>query len=267
MGRFLSTGSSGGSLSHAVNAQLNAIRLVDGSGTMREFRRSDDPDDPFFAAGVSMGLLGIITSVTFQCVPTFNIAGEETTSGYDECAFDQFSPEGEATKPTMAEFFRTAEYGRGMWWPQKRIEKIVVWQAKRSEGEPEEPFPLPYKEFPTVLGSTKPANFAVGVLMRLLDGLNPPGPKTRLGRAFNTVVLRPLFYVAAKLFLGSSSEPFRDTWGSGLPMDNRVDYKWTPTDFSEMWVPVSKTQEAMRALRDHYVASDLSKIGTYSVEI
>jgi hypothetical protein len=50
-------------------------------------------------------------------------------------------------------------------------------------------------------------------------------------------------------------------------MDNRVDYNWMPTEFSEMWVPVEKTQEVMRALRDHYEQRDISQVGTYSVEV
>src|SRR5215475_1619466 len=75
VGGFMSTGSAGTSLHQAVGRQVVAIRLVDGLGEIHEYRQSDNFDDPFYAAGVSMGLLGIITSVTFQCVDRFAIQG------------------------------------------------------------------------------------------------------------------------------------------------------------------------------------------------
>jgi hypothetical protein len=65
----------------------------------------------------------------------------------------------------------------------------------------------------------------------------------------------------------SGAQEFREAWLDGIPMDNRVDYKWTPTEFSEMWVPVAKTQEVMRRIRDHFRRGDLNKVGIYCVEI
>jgi hypothetical protein len=43
------------------DAAVVAIELVDGTGKRHKFTRSDDDDNEFFAAGVSMGLLGVIT--------------------------------------------------------------------------------------------------------------------------------------------------------------------------------------------------------------
>src|SRR4051812_24441761 len=63
VGGFMSTGSAGTSLHQAVGRQVLAIRLVDGLGNIQEYHKADDLDDPFYAAGVSMGLLGVITSV------------------------------------------------------------------------------------------------------------------------------------------------------------------------------------------------------------
>jgi hypothetical protein len=219
-----------------------------------------------------MGLLGVITSVTFQCEPEFNIEGREITHRYGDAEYELFAPVGAASRPTLTDFFKTVEYGRGMWWPQRGIEKIVLWQARRIAGEPQKPFPKRYNEFPAVLGSTLPANVFVGLMMRFfgLMHLNPPPPRTLVGRLVNRWLLQPLFRLLANAFLVSGikgEQRFRENWGDGLPMDNRVDYNWTPTEFSEMWVPVDRTQEVMSALREHYDRSDISKVGTYSVEI
>jgi hypothetical protein len=269
MGGFLGTGSSGGSLKHSLNAAIVQLELLDGLGNKRTFRRSDNDDDPFFAVGVSLGLLGVITSVIFQCEPTFNVGGKEITTGYGDCAYDLFGEVG-STWPTLQDFFLHTEYGRCMWWPQRGIRKMVVWQASRLTGEPEKPFPKRYNEFPEFPpGSTWLCNMLVGVLMRFFKRLNPPPARTVPGTVIDTL-LKPVFTCLANLFLASGaagSQKFREAWCDALPMDNRVDYFWTPTEFSEMWVPVEKTQAVMRALRDHYERSDLTQVGTYSVEI
>lgn len=270
MGGFLSTGSSGGSLQYSLSAAIVAIELIDGSGNHREFRRSEDDDDPFFAVGVSMGLLGVITSVTFQCEPTFNIEGTETTTSYERCAYELFSAKA-SNKPTLAEFFRTGEYGRCMWWPQNGIRKIIIWQASRLKGAPKEPFPQPYHEFLAFPGkSTRIFNTVIGMLMWTFRGLNPPGPKSRVGRLFNSIVVARLFTLMARIFMAGAITPpqeFREAWGDGLPMDNRVDYNWMPTEFSEMWVPVDQTMQVMETLRDYYKRNPISKVGNYTVEI
>jgi FAD/FMN-containing dehydrogenase len=49
---------------HSAGELVMKIRLMDGTGTVHEFSRSDDRDSAFYAAGVSMGLLGVITCVT-----------------------------------------------------------------------------------------------------------------------------------------------------------------------------------------------------------
>ena len=90
VGGFLSTGSSGGSLKYAFDEMLLRVQIVNGKGELVTFSKSDDLTDPFYAAGVSMGLLGVIVSATFQCVPTFDIIGSETITTVDNCAIDLF---------------------------------------------------------------------------------------------------------------------------------------------------------------------------------
>jgi hypothetical protein len=267
MGGFLSTGSSGGSLQYSLLNAIVSIKLIDGTGIPHEFQRTDDEDDLFYAVGVSMGLLGIITSVTFQCINTFNIAGTETTSGYIDCNLDLFGS-GDDGRPSAASFFKKAEYSRMMWWPQKGIEEILVWEAERIAVSPD--FKAkPYHEFTPVFGSERPAQIAAGILFRLYSFINPPGPSTLLGR-ITASILKPLFPIIVNLFLASEAkgpQKFQDDWGGGIPMDNRVDYTLIPVQFSELWIPVAKAPEVMTKIRDHFRSHDITQIGTFTVEV
>ncbi len=268
VGGFLSTGSSGGSLDHSLGDQLEALTIIDGKGDRQELKRSDDLDDRFYGAAVSMGLLGILTSATFKCVPSFNVTGQEATSSYEKCAIDLFG-DGDADKRSLERFFRETEYSRCMWWPQKGVRRIVVWKAKKLPGTPPKPFPKPYHELPIILGSTKPAQIAAGIFMRIVGILNPPGPCSFFGKLIRSLI-RPLYFAGANYFLASSvlgPQEFSDVWHRGIPMDNGVDFKWMPTEFLEMWIPISRTKEVMRKLHRHYKFSDIARTGTYCVEI
>jgi L-gulonolactone oxidase len=56
-----------------VSAQIAAVELVDGSGTLRRL----DSGDELAAAQCSVGALGVVTAVTLQCVPAFNLRSTE----------------------------------------------------------------------------------------------------------------------------------------------------------------------------------------------
>nr|WP_244409101.1 D-arabinono-1,4-lactone oxidase [Stackebrandtia nassauensis] len=66
---------------HGTGAKLNGIaaaivgaRLVDGTGTVRDF----GPEDPELAAvALGLGALGVVTDLTIQCVPAFRLLAEE----------------------------------------------------------------------------------------------------------------------------------------------------------------------------------------------
>lgn len=131
---FMSTGSSGGSLTYSFDKNLTRVRLIDGTGRIWDLRR-DDPDpavrDMFFAAGVSMGLLGVISRVWLRVGPDFNIYGTQVTSPTAQAGIDFFGLKN--GDPSLPEFFRRAPYTRMMWWPQSGFDRISVWQAARTE--------------------------------------------------------------------------------------------------------------------------------------
>jgi hypothetical protein len=131
VGGFVSTGSSGGSLHDSFGEAIIALTLIDGTGKKHQVTRAGK-EDLFFAAGVSMGLLGIITEVTFRLVKKFDIKGEQTTTTVAGCEVDLFGPGGNG-KPSLQEFLIKTPYTRLMWWPQNGVERMVIWKAHQMQ--------------------------------------------------------------------------------------------------------------------------------------
>jgi hypothetical protein len=52
------------------------------------------------------------------------------------------------------------------------------------------------------------------------------------------------------LFVEDGEKAFRDRWHLALPMDNQLDDRLWPTLFSELWVPLERAGEVMRAIRE-----------------
>jgi hypothetical protein len=142
---FTATGSSGGSLQFSVNQNLHAFRVIDGTGEVYEVSKDDADPDLFYSMSPNMGLLGIVSKITFQCVPTFNISGQEAVSTTQDCAIDLFG-DGTGEKPSLEQFFRGTEYARLEWWPQRGGERVLVWQCQQMK--PQLGFiPTRYEEF------------------------------------------------------------------------------------------------------------------------
>ena len=140
VGGFLSTGSSGGSLRYSFEQAIRGFTFVDGTGQAHAV--SNMPGDDLYAAlGVSMGLLGVITSVDIEPVPRFAIKGQESTTDIDKAAFDLFEP----GPGGLEAFLRANDYCRIMWWPQPRVNKLVTWTAQRIPLEAGF-IPKPYRE-------------------------------------------------------------------------------------------------------------------------
>lgn len=138
VGGFLMTGSAGGSVRHALHDDVLALELVDGTGAVHVFERdaaSPDSRERFFAAAVSMGLLGVLTRVKLRAGPTFNVAGAEDTTPFTEAACD-FEGPGGAGKPSFADYLRREDYARVLWWPQHGFERVQIWHATRKPVEP-----------------------------------------------------------------------------------------------------------------------------------
>jgi hypothetical protein len=169
VGGFLSTGSSGGSRQFSIHDAIVMIRFVDGTGAVHEVAR-DDVDavrrDLFDAVSVSMGLLGVITRVWIELVPTYDVFGTQVTTATSDAAIDFFDERPD--RPSYADFLLKAPYARLMWWPQHDFDRMVVWQATRQA-----PFPgFEHKPYLQLGRAAKVTSLAGSLLYALIGNLD-----------------------------------------------------------------------------------------------
>jgi hypothetical protein len=314
---FTATGSSGGSVRFSSNANLHGFRVIDGTGAVHELTR-DDPE--FFAMAPSLGLMGVVSTITFECAELFAIEGQEAVEAVGDCSIDLFGAGGDG-RPTLERFLRDTDFARLEWWPQRGVERVVAWQAKRIE--PPAGFePRPYKRFAQ---SPEASQHVIGILFAILGNLDDLSKAKRaleddfdqlkrslehapalhglgaVGRVLAKVlgaavelgvdaaitVLEPaaplirrelpeFFPKLMRVFipLDGDKGPQRFTdWGwRGLPMDNAASDILVPTEFTEAWIPIGRTQQAMALLHRHFTEPDedteaYRRTGTYVWEL
>jgi hypothetical protein len=227
---FISTGSSGGSLNHSFGSSIIGISIINGKGNEEELTRagSEDEKNKFFAAGVSMGLLGIITHVTFKLEKNYYIYGSQIctlTAPLDPdyqkgCPIDLFCSDTRPDVPNLYEYFINsnnydADYSRLYWWPQEKVNRLVIWKAKRTEVKDLAGFdkPIqPYKELPEFFGSQIPAQILANLAYIVLNILYLSD-----NDSFKEIAAYILSF-----FNGVSLQSFQDIWYNGLPMDDNV---------------------------------------------
>ncbi len=285
VGGFISTGSSGGSMLHSFDECIVSIRLVDGTGKLREFKRSDNPDDPFFGVVVSMGLMGVITSVTLQCVPAYFVSGTESTTFLNDCAYD-FLGNGTKKKPDVVQFLSKTEFTRTMWWPFKTLNRVVVWQAKKlppkKGGIPRKPY---RSIFPSMGGSTMASEQFASMGFNLIAtwpmwfyamlGNKTPQQVPLIGllqsmieKAFPSVYP---FLINLFMPINNADRPaktFTDSWYQALPMD-QVEFSNNLFNlaYTEMWMPVEKAQQILSAMQNLYTQKGYAATGFFTTEI
>jgi hypothetical protein len=242
-------------------------------GEVHEVSEAHDPD-LFYAAGVSMGLLGVICAVRFQCVPRFDIIGQESTREVADTAIDFFG-QGFPGKPPLAQFLRSTEHVRLMWWPQEGVQRMVVWQGRTMEpadytGETGPQGHLrakPYEEFPLIMGKPNAAEWLGSTFFDLIRYWNAPGPQGDLTRAALHLTLAPFIKLFASDDGNKGPQRFWEAWLNALPMDNAASDKLLPTRFTEMWFSIQNTAEVMARLRDHFNRVGFPATGPYACEI
>jgi hypothetical protein len=323
---FTATGSSGGSLKFTSNKNLHGFRVIDGTGEIHDLSREDTDPDAFYAMSPNLGLLGVVSAITFECTDLFAIDGQEAVTMTGDCAVDLFG-DGTGDRPALEQFLRDTDFARLEWWPQRGIDRVLNWQSRRFAPGPGFQ-PSPYERFVdspeasqhliaivfTILGNldhlsrAKPKledNFDElrGVLERLsaARGLGAAGKALAdfLSHAiefgvdaaitflepFAPLIKRsvPDFYPAlVKLFIPLDAdksgpqrgEPQRfEDWGwSGLPMDNQASDELVPTEFTEAWVPLPRTQQVMQLLNGYFTGPHdaheaYERTGTYAWEL
>ncbi|MEN0054289.1 MAG: D-arabinono-1,4-lactone oxidase [Mucilaginibacter sp.] len=141
---FLMTGSSGGSLMYSIDENIIGLSIIDGLGQCKWF---DKTDEEFGALVLSLGLLGVVSKVRVQLTPIFNIYGQQITypTKPADCPIDLFGS-GTPGKPSFENFLKATPYTRVLWWPQEKVERVVIWEASRGTAMPVFD-PVPYEEF------------------------------------------------------------------------------------------------------------------------
>ena len=322
---FTATGSAGGSLQFSANRNLWGFRIVDGRGEVHEVTLDDADPDLFHAMCPNLGLLGVISTITFKCVDTFAIRGEEAVTTIGTSPVDLFG-NGSPDRPSLERFLRDTQFARVNWWPQRDADRVLTWQAERIPTEPGLK-PKPYTQFGddpqtqqhligilyTIIGNLGDLSRARAKLEDDFDELQSVlallGRKDLgkvgelLGKVLGVAIefgvdaaitllepaaeliereLPDFFPKLVALFVPLDAgkegdergkpQSFQDWGWHGLPMDNQADDVLVPTEFTEAWVPLSRTGETMRLLRDYFAApSDgaeaLARTGTYAWEL
>jgi D-arabinono-1,4-lactone oxidase len=290
---FTATGSSGGSLQNTSNRNLHGFRVVDGTGEVHEFTREDADLDGFHSMMPSLGLLGVVTAITFECTDLFAIEGSEAVTTVEGGPED------------VERFLKDAEFARLEWWPQRGAERMLTWQAARMQEIPEDFEPSPYKRF---AGSPAAAEHAIAILFTILGNLDDlKAARRKLEDDFDEIrqglealkIAKDLGFVghalaafAATALEGSidlaiialglvkdrvrdgipdfypklidafipldkhGPQRFTDYGWSGLPMDNQASDALLPTEFTEAWVPLGRTREVLELLRTYFSDPD-----------
>jgi D-arabinono-1,4-lactone oxidase len=284
VGGFIATGSSGGATKYSFEDSILSVDIVhtdDNGAKVSTFTRpSDDSDDPFYGvAFVNLGLMGIIVSATFQCIPSFNISGNELTTFYDGCEIDLFG-DGSGSKPNLEAFFQKPKYSRLMWWPQSSVQKMVVWQADRVDAfnNWQNFKSVPYKEVPYIFNSPNLAEKAAGLIFsflgkwpKWLEDLFGNNEKTeeeikKFAKKLNPILIKYILKIFEPVSINHPKpQIFTDIWWNGLPMDNQMSDELFPVWFTELWIPLNHTQQVMNDLKAFYEDSDHS--ATFSCEI
>ncbi|HEY6695856.1 MAG TPA: hypothetical protein VI006_23585 [Solirubrobacteraceae bacterium] len=164
---FTATGSSGGSLQYTSNRNLHGFRVIDGRGEIHEVSSDDADQDGFNATSPSLGLLGVISKITFECTDLFAIDGQEFVTTVAGGPVDLFG-EGSNGRQSLEQFLRYTDFARLEWWPQRGADRLLTWQAKRMPVPPDFK-PRPYKRFE---GGPEESEQMIAILFTILGNLD-----------------------------------------------------------------------------------------------
>jgi len=120
----LATGTHGSGLKHrSLSAQIEYLRIITASGEVLEinsdvvWRIGNNEVNLWDAASISLGMLGIVTAVTFRCEPLFYLKSEESVIEFDEFI------------ERMDDYARRYEYFKAWWFPH--TDKVYLFKTAR----------------------------------------------------------------------------------------------------------------------------------------
>jgi len=162
---FTAMGCAGGTLYHDYYQCVHSLRIVDGRGNIQVFYRptyEQDPEykHPYWGVVVSMGLMGVISEITYDLRKTYNVlgsqllwpvrsvAGAKCPVSWEDAACVPDKQDGDGTGPldlfadnsapnSLYNFFVDpenkfkTEYARIFAWPQVDPNLVTVWKGHR----------------------------------------------------------------------------------------------------------------------------------------
>ena len=245
IGGFIMTGSAGGSLKHGFADVIQEIEFVDGNGQVQIAKPGTDL---WSAVGVSMGLFGIITHVTFRLPEMKLIEGKESDHPFDESVI---GPNNEG-KSKLKESLESHEYMRVNWFPQKEVQRVQQWVGEQtSTGKI-----IPYS---SILSDICVARMAAIALETCNILLQVPEPSACAHRLIGCILKQfvPL----------NDPKDFCDIWFETLPMDNEAHTDLIiKVDFTEIWMPLDQCNTVMDKLRKLF-KDNPKAAGNFAIEI
>ena len=282
---FISTASAGGSVKYSFEDSVVGVRIIDGNGTVHAVSKGDPEFGAMFG---NLGLLGVVSEVSFECSATFDIHGTEAITTIKDCEVDLF---GERNGRSLEQFLTDTDFARIEWWPQRGAERVVVWKAERLDHPLADDKIKPYRRFGTKPKLQQMVLCFVLTLLGNVDNLRRARKKLRIvydelrgvsvlaatlfawvlnfvltvlhliQRFMKAPLARVIPYVFPCLlrrFCPLDDPPRREAkefWDRawhGLPMDNELDDVLVPTAFTELFVPIGQATDLMKALRSYF---------------
>ena len=116
----------------------------------------------------------------------------------------------------------------------------------------------------TLLGNRTTNDLAQSMFTKIF------GSEADFERVWSPLIMNYLFVVADRdkpaPHTGEPQE-FQDLAYTGLPMDNQISDLLVPTVFTELWIPIERTQAVMNDLKRFYDEGGYASTGTYACEI
>ncbi len=220
----ISTATHGGSIQHgALSDYVERIRVVRAGGSVVDLSRSS-PE--FGAAVVSLGLLGIISTVTLRCVPAFTLRSRSYVANAADI-FQRFD-----------EYQRSAEFVDMLYFPA--ADKVEVLAIERTSDAPSTRCTQP----PRPTSPPGPVQRAVhSVALKALKGLaavllKAPALQSRFARALVGTVYRTSTGRSDTVLAFNGTGPAVRSPGIINDM--------------EIAVPYADASAALTSLRDHF---------------
>ena len=227
VGGFIMTGSAGGSLQHSFSDVIREIEFVDGNG---QIQIATPGTDLWAAVGVSMGLFGVVTHVSFRLPEMKLIKGSEWNSKFPESLLGP-NKKGQSR---LKESLEQNEYMRVNWFPQKEVKRVQQWVGRQtSKGDT-----IPYNSILSNIFAASMAAVSLSITNFILQKSDP----------------RPIDYDIIGVILSAfvplvKAQPFCDIWYQTLPMDNEAHTdSIIIVDFTEIWIPLEQCQTVMDKL-------------------